>query len=318
MEQRAASVSPQKKAEVKQLAELLDKSPAVGVANMANLPAKQLQRMRETLRGRVLIRMSKRRLITRALDASKNPEAKRLKAHLQGMPALVFTAENPFKLYALLKANKSKAPIKAGQTAPRDIVVPAGPTSFAPGPIIGELGQVGIAAGIEAGKVAIKKDSVVARAGTVVDGKKAAILARLGIEPMEIGLDIVAVLEKEDILTKAVLDIDPAKYQDDVRAAARDALALSLATGFPTKESLPHLLAKAFREARAVALANEIMADAVVNDLLMKAYAEALAVLSAAGPKPAPETPAHSPPAKPDKEEKPKEDAAAGLGALFG
>lgn len=321
MEQRAVHLNPQKEREVKELVELLNGSQILAIANMQNLPARQLQRMRETLRGRVHIRMSKRRLISRALDKCKNPEAKRLKAHLSGMPALVLTDENPFKLYATIRANKSKAPIKAGQVTPRDIVIPAGPTSFAPGPIIGELGAVGIQAGIDAGKVAIKKDSVVAKAGSVVDAKKAGILARLGIEPMEIGLDIVVVLERQDLLTREVLDIDPDKYRADLQAAARDALALSLGTGFPTAESVSLMLAKAFREARAVALANDILADAVVNDVLMKAYAEALAVLQAVEPGAAPAgTPAQASPTEPGTEDKEKKeaDAAAGLGALFG
>jgi large subunit ribosomal protein L10 len=42
-------------------------------------------------------------------------------------------------LYKILQKSKSSAPAKAGQTAPNDIYVKAGKTSFAPGPIIGEL-----------------------------------------------------------------------------------------------------------------------------------------------------------------------------------
>jgi len=65
------------------------------------------------------------------------------------MPALLFTKENPFKLYNKLQKSKSSAPAKAGQTAPSEIVVPKGPTPFAPGPIIGELGALGIKTAVE-------------------------------------------------------------------------------------------------------------------------------------------------------------------------
>ncbi|MBI2112759.1 50S ribosomal protein L10, partial [Candidatus Woesearchaeota archaeon] len=37
----------------------------------------------------------------------------------------------------MLEKNKSNAPAKPGQVAPKDITVKAGATSFAPGPIIG-------------------------------------------------------------------------------------------------------------------------------------------------------------------------------------
>mgnify|MGYP000252813721 CR=1 FL=1 len=63
---------------------------------------------------------------------------------IKGMPALLFSKENPFTLYSILQKNKSPAPAKANQEAPKDIVVSAGPTTFAPGPIISELAEVGI------------------------------------------------------------------------------------------------------------------------------------------------------------------------------
>ena len=47
-------------------------------------------------------------------------------------------------------------------------MIPAGPTPFAPGPIIGELGMLKIKAGIEAGKVVIKEDAHVAKKGDVI------------------------------------------------------------------------------------------------------------------------------------------------------
>jgi large subunit ribosomal protein L10 len=157
-----AHVSEQKKQTVAEFTELIDKYDIVGAVNMENLPAKTLHTMREKLRDTVLIKMTKSRLLKVALEQSKKEGATKLVEHMKGMPALLFTNSSPFTLYKTLKKNKSKTGIKGGQTAPNDIVVPAGPTSFAPGPVIGELGAVGIKAGIDGGKVAIKADSKVA------------------------------------------------------------------------------------------------------------------------------------------------------------
>ena len=73
--------------------------------------------------------------------------------HLKGMPALIFTKENPFSLFKTLKKSKTNAPAKANQTAPFDLIVPKGPTSFAPGPVIGELAILGIKSGVEINEI---------------------------------------------------------------------------------------------------------------------------------------------------------------------
>src|SRR3989344_8566689 len=115
------------------------------------------------------------------------------------MPALIMTELDPFRLYKLLKSSKSPAFAKPGNVLPKDAMVKAGPTNFTPGPIIGELGKFGIKAGVEAGKIVIKEDKVVARAGQKVDAKMAELLIRLDIKPMEIGLNVVACYDRGTI-----------------------------------------------------------------------------------------------------------------------
>ena len=161
------------------------------------------------------------------------------------MPALIFTKENPFKLSKIIRKNKSKAPIKPKQVAPSDIVVPAGPTSFAPGPIIGELGAVGIKAGVEAGKIAIKQDAVVAKEGDVVSSELASILTRLGIEPMEIGLNLTAVYEDGQIYESDLLQVDAAEYQVKISTAYSESLNLAVYIVYTNEDTLSTLLNKA-------------------------------------------------------------------------
>ncbi|MBD3209237.1 50S ribosomal protein L10 [Candidatus Woesearchaeota archaeon] len=259
-------------------AKLVEEYPIVGTVDVENLPARQLNMMREQLRQTVLIRMTKRRLLTIVLENAKKPGVKKLIPYLKGMPALIFTNESPFKLFKKLRQNKSKAPIKAGQTAPADILVPAGPTNFAPGPIIGELGSFRIKTAVENGKVAIKEDAVVAKEGDEVDAKLASILARLGIEPMEIGLNLVAVCENGQMLTKDVLDIDEEAYTQDFATAAAWALNLACNAGFPTEETVRLLLRAAHSEALALATAQDIVTDKTKEIILAKAENQAAAL----------------------------------------
>lgn len=308
-----------KKATVQELKTLMDKYPIVGIVNVENLPAKQLQNMRETLRDTVQLIMTKKRLIRIALKDSKKPGLSQLDDKMRGMPAVLFTNENPFRLFKILKKNKSKAPIKAGQVAPNDLVVPAGPTPFAPGPIIGELGAFRIQTGVENGKVAVKADAVVAKEGDEVSAALAGLLTRLGIEPMDIGLDLVAVYENGEILGKDVLDVDEEAFMNDLSLAAAQAFNLSVNAGIPTKDTIEIMLSKAHQNARNLAINNDIPADGVMEDLLIKAHRQA-AILN--GDQPAPAAPVEE---KPDTEESKKEtpkeepkEEAAGLGALFG
>jgi large subunit ribosomal protein L10 len=267
---------------VKDLAALMDKYSLIGVVNMENLPAKQLRNMRAQLRGKVVLIMSKKRLMRLAIAMSKKENIKALEPYIKGMPALLFTEDNPFALFKLLKKNKSTAPIKAGQKAPRDITVHAGATNFAPGPIIGELGGFRIKAGIEGGKVAIKEDKVVANEGDVVDSKLAGLLTRLAIEPMEIGLNLMAVYEHGEILTSSVLDIDEEAFMQNIMTAASEAYNLAMYAAITFKDTINPLLSKAHAEAYALAKQANIITSETIKEKLAQAEAEMAAVKAAA------------------------------------
>jgi large subunit ribosomal protein L10 len=277
-----AHVAEYKKKIVHDFVNLVKKYSIVAVVNMENMPAPQLQKMRQNIRDSTVLLMSKKRLMAIAFDKAK--EAKTgidaLKDHLVGMPALIFTNENPFKLYKKLSESKSEAPAKAGQIAPKDIIVSAGPTSFAPGPIIGELGQAGIKAGIDAGKVVIKQDSIVCKKGDKITRKQADVLTRFGIKPMEIGLDLVAAYENGTIYGKEILSVDEKAYMANLGKAGAWAINLAVEIGYTTKDTIEIMLGKAWRDAKAIGLSQGIIADALVEELLAKAEREMHALKS--------------------------------------
>jgi large subunit ribosomal protein L10 len=271
-----AHVSQAKKDSVADFVKLIESYDMVGAVNMENLPAKQLNIMRETLRNTVLIKMNKRRIIKVALEQAKKQGVSDLTPYLKGMPALLFSNDNPFTLFKTLKKNKSSTVIKGGQVAPKDIVVPEGPTSFAPGPIIGELGGVGIKAGIDGGKVVIKQTATVAKEGDVVSSKLAGILTRLGIEPMEIGLDLTAIWENGEILTKSILDVDDEAYYAQLIQGASWAYNLAMEAAYTCAETIEPLVIKSFNESKALAIQQDILTDLTVEDTLIKAYNQML------------------------------------------
>ena len=275
-----AKAAGNKKKVVEEFKSLITEYPIIGAVNMENLPTKQLQNMRAQLRDTVVLKMTKRRLMKIAIEQAKDKKKgiEDIVPHLKGMPAMLFTRENPFKLYKTLQKNKSKAPAKAGQTANGDIDVPAGATPFAPGPVISELASVGIKTGIENGKVAVKEDTVVAKEGDTISEKLAGILTRLGIEPMEIGLDLTAVYEEGVIYTKSILAVDEKEYIDKITTAATWAFNLAVEAGYPTKETVELMVTKAFTNAKAVAVEAAVASKDIIEELLAKAEREANAL----------------------------------------
>jgi len=325
-----AHVSEKKKKIVAEFVQLLDQYPVIGTVNMANLPTKQLQNMRKKLREKgTVLRMTKKRLMKQAFAIAKKKNIADLQKHLEGMPALIFTEENPFKLYAGLQKTKSKAPAKTGQTAPNDIVVSAGATTFTPGPIISELGKFGIKSGIESGKVVIKEDSIVAKKGDIISEELASILGRLGLEPMDIGLNLTSVYEEGEIYESEVLHIDLTEYTNKFTTSYIESLNLSVYTGYPTTDSLPLLITKAHSEARNLALSENIVTPDTTEDLLRKAQAHSISLSNSLSQGTIPDAPIVETPEvqeveqkqeKENKIEEPKkdEDIAVGLGSLFG
>ncbi|MBW3002555.1 50S ribosomal protein L10 [Candidatus Woesearchaeota archaeon] len=303
MSEKTSRAAPKKKNVVKKVQDLIKQYPIIGVVNMENLPTPQLQRMREQLRGKVDLLMTKRRLILKAMDTVKDkPGFDKLKEIMRGMPALLFTKENPFTLFKTLKQNKSKAPAKAGQTAPSDIIVPAGPTPFAPGPVIGELGALGIKASVEGGKIAIKSDTKVCSEGDVISEKLAGMLTRLGIEPMEIGLDLLAVYEDGTIYPKSVLDVDEEKFMGDLMLSASQAHELAMQIGYATPDTIEPMIQRTYRAAKTIAKEGKFMADEVAAEMVEQAEREMLALKGQL-----PEVKAEEKKEEPKAEEKPAE-----------
>jgi large subunit ribosomal protein L10 len=311
-------VAEYKKKLVEDMSKLMRQYNIVGIVNMESLPAPQLQLMKRDMRGKLELFMTKKRLMKIALEKTKNEKKKieDLEQYFEGMPAFIFTNENPFKLSKLLRKSKASAPAKAGQTAPNDIIIAKGPTPFAPGPVISELSEIGLKVGVEDGKVAVKEDSVVAKKGEKIKPKVAEILTRLDIKPMEVGLGLIAAYEDGIIYQKDILDVDEKEYNDNINLAAVQAFNLAFNIVYVTKDNAGFLIAKAFNDAKALGVSQNIIDEGIIEALLGKAEMSMMSLKNNANietkaqeVKPKEEKPAEEKPES--KEEQPKEQPKA-------
>jgi large subunit ribosomal protein L10 len=315
-------------------------NPVVAVVDMHGIPGQQIQAMRAGLREHAKLKMTKNNLMVLALEeaAKQRPGLDELKEHVHGQCAIVATDMNPFKLYKKLESTMTPAAAKPGQLAPVDIVVPKGPTPFGPGPIIGELQKIGIPAAIEAGKIAVKKDTTLVKSGEPIPAPVAAMLPKLNILPMIVGMDLRSVYEDGTIYRRDVLAIPDDYYTTMFATAVQSARALAIEIAYPTKETIIPLVTKAFREAMGLSISAAIPTKENIEILLAKADSQMLAVASVSGysndaiaarlssaaaavaAKPAAEPAKKAEKKVEEKEEEQvsEEDAAAGLSALFG
>ncbi len=267
-----------KKNEVTRLAKMIDEYPVVGVLNMYKMPSPQLQSMKKELGDLAKILMSKKSLMLRAIDKSKKKGVKKLEAYLKGQPAFMFTKMNPFELFKYLKDNKTPAPAKAGDTAPNNIVVKSGDTGIPAGPAIGQLSDAGIISKVQDGKIRIIKDSVVAKEGDKINSNVAGVLNMLGIEPMEVGLDLTVAYENETVFEKRVLNIDEEEFMNRLNGCLFSAVNLSLNSSYLTKVTAPMAVQKAFMKAKALALEAGVYSKEIMDEIIARAHRKAMAL----------------------------------------
>ncbi|MDR2967336.1 MAG: 50S ribosomal protein L10 [Methanobacteriaceae archaeon] len=342
-----AHVAEWKKEEVKELKGMIDSHEVVGIVNLLNIPAKQLQKMRQSLKDKATIRMSKKNLMNLAFEDCniKKENIFDLSEYMEGQPAIVFTNMNPFKLFKILEGSKTSAPAKAGNIATEDIIVPEGDTGFEPGPLLGELQQVGIPAKIDKGKIVVTNDHILVKAGEEVSKNVASMLTRLDINPMEVGIDLTAVYEDKTVYTSDLLTIDEEKTFSDFQSAFTQAFNLSVNVCLPTKETIVTIIQNAKFKSFNLAMNASILNSETTEPLIALANAKMLGLASViqgvngaideelieklSDVPVATETVSsqqkedNKEDKKEDKEEEEEEDnseeeAAAGLGALFG
>jgi large subunit ribosomal protein L10 len=276
-ERKTETIPQWKKDEVDAIVEFIDSYDSVGVVDITGIPSQQLQDMRRNLHGTAQLRVSRNTLLSRALDWSEKG-GEDLTDYISGQVGLIGTNENPFGLYQQLEASKTSAPINAGEVAPNDVIVPEGDTGVDPGPFVGELQAVGANARIDGGSIKVTEESTVLDAGEVVTQDLANVLAELGIEPKEVGLDLRAVFADGVLFEPADLELDVEEYQQDVEAAAARARNLALNAEYPTEATLPALLAKASGESKNLAIHASIENADVMPDLIGKADSQVRAL----------------------------------------
>jgi large subunit ribosomal protein L10 len=272
----------QEKAEkVEEIQDFLKEHKVIALADLHKVRAAQLQELRKKLQDVAHLRVIKNSLMKRAISQSKDkPNLDKLEAHLTGSTIFLFTDLNPFKLVLFLEKSKVKTTAKAGDLAAFAVVVPAGNTGQPPGPIISQLSAVGLKTRIESGSVWINKDTLVVEEGKTISERLAAVLSKLGIKPVEVGLTLKTVYDDGAIITEEQLQLDIDETRKNIEEAHRRAFYLSINSTYTTPQNIIFLLKKAHQDACKLSVNENILTKATIEDILRKAYMHMLSLKS--------------------------------------
>ncbi len=240
--------------EVNHLVDLFKSHSNVAVIEVAKLNDRQIQEMRKILRGKAIIRMSKKSLQLRAINKyrkeSKKANLDEFVERIPGQAALCFTNLDVFELKKIFLQSEWMVPAKPGEITSVDIWVPAGDTGLPTGQVISELNMtLRLPTRIQNDTIWIREDTQTHKAGDFVDVKQAAVLKKLGITPIESLIKIHYAWGNGEIITEDILYMDMDKFKQDFTKAYREALGILYEMSFFSEDMTDDYIRKAASEA---------------------------------------------------------------------
>jgi len=297
---------------------MLDTYSKLLIVSVDNVGSNQLQSVRSSLRGRAELLMGKntmmRLVVNEYVKKHPNHPYAKLIPELRGNVGLFFTNGDLAEVRKLIEANRVPAPAKVGSIAPKDVVIPPGPTDCDPGQT--SFFQVlQVPTKIVKGRIEITAPVNLIKQGNKVGASEAALLSKLKISPFSYGITILTAYDNGSLFDVKVLDLTPEDLRKKFLAAVSNIASISLKLGYPTTASAPHSVANAYKNLVSITVLLENYsfpraepAKAFVKDPTAFAVAAPVVTTTASTTTAAP--------AK--KEEEDEEEVVAGLGSLVG
>jgi len=179
-----------------------------------------------------------------------------VREQLKGNTGLIFTNGDLSAVKAILDSQVRGAPAKVGSLAPKDVIVPAGPTGMDPKQT-GFFQALNIQTKIVKAQIEIVNPVTVILEGDKVSPSQAALLDKLKIMPFEYKMNIRAFMEGNKLVDAKVLSITAEDIMTSFAANASNLTQLSLGSGYIISSATPHMLINAFKNLAGAALASD-------------------------------------------------------------
>ena len=274
---------PKKKTQMyQQLQELPKKYSVLALVRMEKVRGSQLLPLRKKLQGEVEIVSIKDKVAKLAFEKAGITGVDKLSEKITGQCVFMFTNMSPFKLNVLLGKNKVMLFARGGDTASMDVVIPPKNTGIAPGPMLTDFKENGIATKIDQGTIWIMKETIPVKKGEPISEKLAGLLTKLDIKAIEAGIVLNAALEEGLVYQQEEMIIDIEKFRNDLAQAHQQAISLSIEAAYITADNIEQILSKAAQSARSVSTEAGYLTEDTKEQVLQKAHGQAQGVASKA------------------------------------
>jgi len=233
--------------------------------------SKQMQEVRLAIRGKGQLVMGKNTIIRKVIreNMTKNPKLEALLPYIRGNMGFVFTNSDLNALRKTVTSFTLPAAAKAGIVAPKDVVVPAGPTGLDPGQT-SFFQTLNIATKITKGSIEITTPVTVCNVGEKVTASAVALLSKLNIRPFEFGIVVPTVYEDGSVYEAKVLDLSNDDLIQMFAGAVAKLAAISFEIGEINAATVPHSFGRAFKTLAAIGIATDYIFEElkIVKEML--------------------------------------------------
>jgi large subunit ribosomal protein L10 len=253
-----------------QLQKLPREFNVIALSKMTKVRAAQLMTIRKKFREDIKITIIKNKVAKRAFENTKDVAGlDSLSKQLEGQIALMFTNINPFKLNSILSQNKVFLPAKGGDTASKEIIIPAGNTGITPGPVLSEFKEANVATKIDQGSIWVSKDTVIAKPGQIISQKLASLMSKLNIKPIEAGISVIFAISEGFVFKESDLNINLTEYKNELIKSFQEAIALATESAYVTKVTINPLIMRAHKHAIALSHKSQYLSRETIEYVLL-------------------------------------------------
>lgn len=261
-----------KEAIIGRFLELAREYPTIMLADFSRIPADHFGKVRKELAPDVKFFVMKKTLIKKACELSDRNGLKELVKRLPMNLVVIFSKKDPFETYRLISERKVEVFMKPGDLAEEDVVIPAGPTDLAPGPILMDLRAMNIPTKIQGGKVAIAESVTILKKGDRASVQIADLLRNLNIKPLKVGFKVTGALDDEGLMySLEVLSVSLEDILRSIQMAHLRSLSLAIEIGEINRHTIAPLTQRAIRRALTLSVGIGWLSDVTIPLLIRKA-----------------------------------------------
>jgi large subunit ribosomal protein L10 len=141
--------------------------------------------------------------------------------------------------------------------------------------MLGKLQQTGAQVQVDDGSIHVMQSATMIEKGDTITADDAEILNQLGIEPLEIGLDLNIAFNEGELFTADELDIDTEEYRTDVESAASLAFNLAVNAGVVNETTAGTIVGEAAQKAKNLSISEGIPTDDTIEEIISHASSNA-------------------------------------------